>query len=129
MREETVSTTPSPVFAPEPPVERIVVKSGGKLTFLRSHDIDWAEAQGDYVCLHVQGKKHLIRERISRLEQRLPDRLFVRIHRSSIVNIDRIREMQPLFYGEYSVILVDGTRLTLSRSFKGKVLQKIVHVS
>ena len=114
---------------PEPPAERIVVKSGGKLTFLRSNEIDWAEAQGDYVCLHVQGKKHLIRERISRLEQRLPEKLFVRIHRSSIVNIDRIREMQPLFYGEYSVLLIDGTRLTLSRSFKGRVLQKIVHVS
>jgi two-component system LytT family response regulator len=108
--------------------DRFIVKSGGRITFLRSSEIDWAEAQGDYVCLHVQGKKHLIRERISRLENQLPGNVFVRIHRSSIVNIDRIREMQPLFYGEYSVILQDGTRLTLSRSFKHKVFERLTRV-
>jgi two-component system LytT family response regulator len=108
--------------------DRFMVKSGGRITFLRSSEIDWAEAQGDYVCLHVQGKKHLIRERISRLELQLPSEAFIRIHRSSIVNIDRIREMQPLYYGEYSVILQDGTRLTLSRSFKHKVFERLTRV-
>lgn len=108
--------------------DRFIVKTGGRITFLRSSDIDWAEAQGDYVCLHVQGKKHLIRERISRLEQQLPQEAFIRIHRSSIVNIDRIREMQPLFYGEYSVVLEDGTRLTLSRSFKHRVFDRLTRV-
>ncbi len=124
MTQGIMPTLP-PDSHPEGVTDRFLVKSGGRITFLRSNEIDWAEAQGDYVCLHVQGKKHLIRERISRLEQQLPSNAFVRIHRSSIVNIDRIKEMHPLFYGEYSVILLDGTRLTLSRSFKHKVFDRL----
>ena len=109
--------------------ERIMVKSGGRISFLRSEEIDWVEAQGDYVQLHVQGKKHLIREKISGLEHQLPADKFVRIHRSTIVNVDRIREMQPLFYGEYAVILNDGTRLTLSRSFRERVFNRLSSIS
>ena len=104
---------------------RILVKSGGRISFLRSEDIDWIEAQGDYVRIHTNGKKHMMREKISRLERQLPDQKFIRIHRSTIVNIDRIREMQPLSYGDYAVILLDGTRLTLSRSYRQHVFQRI----
>jgi len=107
------------------PIERLMLKTGGKIVFLRAEEIDWVEAQGDYVCLHTGQKKHLLREKISELEQQLPYRSFIRIHRSTIVNIDRIKEMQPLFYGEYSVVLFDGTRLTLSRSFREKVFQRL----
>ncbi len=67
----------------------------------------------------------MIREKISDLERDLPSPQFLRIHRSTIVNVDRIKEMQPLFYGEYAVILEDGTRLTLSRSFREKVFQRL----
>lgn len=103
--------------------DRIMLKSGGRITFLRVEEIEWVEAQGDYVCLHTTGKKHLLREKISALEEQLsPDR-FLRIHRSTIVNVNRIKEMQPLYHGDYAVLLHDGTRLTLSRSFRDRVFQ------
>jgi two-component system LytT family response regulator len=111
--------------AKDAPAERLMLKTGGKIVFLRAEEIDWVEAQGDYVCLHAGQKKHLLRQKISELEHQLPYHSFMRIHRSTIVNIDRIKEMQPLFYGEYSVMLLDGTRLTLSRSFREKVFQRL----
>jgi two-component system LytT family response regulator len=106
-------------------LERVMVKSGGKISFLRADEIDWIEAQGDYVCLYSHGKKHLLREKIGDIEQQLGPAKFIRIHRSTIVNVDRIKEMQPLFYGDYAVILQDGTRLTLSRSFREKAFQRL----
>ena len=112
-----------------PRLDRVMVKAGGRISFLRAEEIDWIEANGDYVCVHSQGKKHLIREKISELEHRLEGDKFLRIHRSTIVNIDRIKEMQPLFYGEYAVMLHDGTRLTLSRSFREKVFQRLSFTS
>jgi two-component system LytT family response regulator len=105
--------------------DRIMLKSAGKITFLRVEEIDWVEAQGDYVCLHTQGKKHLLRERMNVLEEQLPAQTFTRIHRSTIVNTSRIREMQPLYHGDYVIILVDGTRVTLSRSYRDKVFQEL----
>lgn len=106
-------------------LDRIMLKSAGKISFVRSGEIDWIEAQGDYVCLHVQGKKHLIREKISALEDQLSRDQFIRIHRSTIVNTNRIKEMQPLYHGDYVVLLHDGTRLTLSRSFRDKAFQEL----
>jgi two-component system LytT family response regulator len=103
--------------------DRIMLKSGGRITFLRVEEIEWVEAQGDYVCLHTPGKKHLLREKISVLEEQLSPAQFLRIHRSTIVNVNRIKEMQPLYHGDYAVLLQDGTRLTLSRSFRDKVFQ------
>lgn len=108
---------------------RILVKSGSRLSFVKISDIDWVEAQGDYVCLHSRQKKHLIREKISAIAQQLPPSSFARIHRSTIINLDRVKEMQPLFYGEYTVILEDGTRLTMSRSFREKVFQGLCAAS
>lgn len=108
------------------PVLRLMVKTAGRINFLRTEDIDYVEADRDYVRIHNGAKKHLLREKISRLEQTLPGDRFLRIHRSTIVNIDRIKEMQPLCYGEYTVILFDGTRLTLSRSFRERVFSRLV---
>jgi two-component system LytT family response regulator len=108
---------------------RILVKSGNRLSFVKISDIDWVEAQGDYVCLHSRQRKHLIREKISAIAQQLPSSSFARIHRSTIINLDRVKEMQPLFYGEYTVILEDGTRLTMSRSFREKVFQGLCAAS
>ncbi len=108
-----------------PPRERIMVKSAGRISFLRTEEIDWIEAQGDYVRLWAQGRKFLIREKIGDMEQQFSGDRFIRIHRSTIVNVERIKEMQPLFYGEYAVILNDGTRLTLSRSFRERVFSRL----
>jgi len=107
---------------------RIPVRSAGRISFLRTEEIDWLEAQGDYVCLHSGTKKHLVRNKISTLEQQLGTTAFVRIHRSIIVSIDRIRELQPLMYGEYTVVLADGTRLTLSRSYRQRALDLLTQV-
>jgi two-component system LytT family response regulator len=110
---------------PPVPRERIMVKTAGRISFLKTDEIDWIEAQGDYVRLYAQGRKFLIREKIGEMEQQFSGDRFVRIHRSTIVNVERIKEMQPLFYGEYAVILNDGTRLTLSRSFREKVFSRL----
>lgn len=106
-----------------PGTDRIMLKSSGRITFLRVEEIEWVEAQGDYVCLHTPGKKHLLREKIGVLEEQLSPDQFMRIHRSTIVNVNRIKEMQPLYHGDYAVLLQDGTRLTLSRSFRDRVFQ------
>jgi two-component system, LytTR family, response regulator len=104
---------------------RIMVRNAGRITFVRVEEVDWIEAQGDYVCLHCQGKKHLVREKISDMESQLAADRFLRIHRSTIVSIPRIKEMQPLFHGEYAVVLHDGTRLTMSRSFRDRVFERL----
>ena len=102
-----------------------MVRNAGRITFVRVEEVDWIEAQGDYVCLHCQGKKHLVREKISDMENQLATDRFLRIHRSTIVSIPRIKEMQPLFHGEYAVVLHDGTRLTMSRSFRDRVFERL----
>jgi two-component system LytT family response regulator len=95
--------------------KRLVVKASGRVYFLKVDEIDWIEAEGNYVRLHVGANSHLLRETMKGMEAALdPDR-FIRIHRSTIVNTERIRELQPLFHGEYAVILQDGTRLVASR--------------
>lgn len=95
---------------------RLVVKNEGRVIFVRAEDLDWIEAADYYVKLHTQGQVHLLREPLSALETRLdPDRFF-RVHRSAIVNLDRIKELQPYFKGEHVLILQDGTRLKLSRA-------------
>jgi two-component system, LytTR family, response regulator len=101
--------------------DRLVVKSGGRVVFLRTEDIDWVEASGNYVRLHVGSDSHLLRESMKNMERRLDPSTFVRIHRSAIVNVDRIKELEPWFHGEYIVILRDGTRLTSSRVFSDRL--------
>ena len=98
--------------------ERLVVKDGGRVFFLETDDVDWIEAEGNYVRLHTSKKSHLLRETITGLESQLDPRKFVRIHRSAVVQLSRIRELQPWSHGEYHVILRDGTRLTLSRNYR-----------
>lgn len=100
---------------------RIAVKTGGKVVFLRAEEIDWIEAAGNYVKLHVGSESHLFRESMKNMEARLDTETFVRIHRSAIVNVDRIRELQPWFHGEYVVILQDGMRLMASRVFSDRL--------
>jgi two-component system LytT family response regulator len=105
--------------------ERLMIRSQGRVAFVRVADIDWIEAQGDYVALHCQGKKNLLRTSLNDLEVRLAQHAFVRIHRSTMVHANRIKEMQPLFHGDYTVVLLDGTRLTMSRSYREKVFERM----
>jgi two-component system LytT family response regulator len=106
-------------------LDRIVVRSGGRIFFLRTEAIDWIEAAGNYLRIHVGSDAHMIRETMNDMETRLDAGRFARIHRSRIVNIDRVKEMQPLANGEYTVILHDGTRLTLSRGFRDKLQARL----
>jgi two-component system LytT family response regulator len=109
--------------------ERIVIKADGRMTFLKTDDIDWIEAADNYVNLRVGTESHLVRETMASLESRLPSKKFMRISRSTIVNIERIKELQPMFHGEYAVILRNGTRLTLSRSYRDKLQQLLGNLS
>jgi two-component system LytT family response regulator len=107
------------------PLERLVIKSAGRVYFVRLEEIDWIEAAGNYARLHVGSETHLLRETMNGLEARLDGNRFLRIHRSTIVNVERIRELQPTFHGDYAVILQDGTELTLSRGYRDR-LQEIL---
>jgi two-component system LytT family response regulator len=110
-------------------LDRLVIKTNGRVFFLNADDIDWIEAQGNYVSVHSGMKSHLLRETISNLEAQLDPKRFRRIHRSSIVQINKIKELQPWFHGEYRIILHNGAELMLSRNYRenlqealGKVL-------
>jgi two-component system LytT family response regulator len=111
------------VQAGRKPAERLVIKSGGRVLFLKAGEIDYVEAAGNYLNLYVGKETHLIRETMQSLESRLDPERFLRIHRSTIVNLERIKELQPWFGGEYVVILRDGRKLTLSRTYRARVQQ------
>jgi two-component system, LytTR family, response regulator len=98
--------------------DRIPVKAHGRVMIVNVAEIDWVEADGDYVSVHVGGKSWLLRETIAAAEARLALSGFVRIHRSTLVNIYRVRELLPLSKGEFTVVLVDGTELKLSRNYR-----------
>jgi two-component system, LytTR family, response regulator len=102
-------------------MQRIVVKTRGRTFLFRVEQIDWFESAGNYVRLHVGRDRYLLRETMSGLEEKLDPAQFVRIHRSAIVNVERIREMQPTSHGEYLVMLADDTRLTLSRVYRERI--------
>lgn len=102
---------------------RLAIKSEGRVFFIKISDIDWIEAAHNYVELHLGRESHLLRQTLEAVEARLSSNSFVRISRSVIVNAERIKELQPLFHGEYAVTLHDGTRLTLSRRYRDKLPQ------
>ena len=106
-------------------LERIIVKADGRICFLNTREIDWIEADDKYVHLHTEKGARMVRQTLSAMEEELDPRRFVRIHRSTIVNVDRIKELQPLFSGEYSVLLENGMKLTLSRGYKDNLFQAL----
>jgi two-component system LytT family response regulator len=106
-------------------LDRLVIKSSGRVFFLKTEEIDWIESAGNYLRLHVGDEVHLLRETMTNLESRLNSGKFVRIHRSTMVNLERIKELRPMFHGDYLVLLHDNTELTLSRSYRPK-LQEIL---
>ncbi len=114
-----------PVLSAAPCLERLMVKAGGRVSFFAVEEIDWIEAADYYVLLHVGNKTHLLRETIAHLEARLDSQRFLRIHRSTIVNLARVKECQPQGNGEALVILQNGAKLKLSRR-RRKVLARII---
>jgi two-component system LytT family response regulator len=100
--------------------ERIAVKEGGRIIYVKTESIEWVEAEGNYVRIHAGKAGHLMLGTISSLEAQLDPRKFRRIHRGTIVNIDCIQELQPWFNGCYRVILRSGVELSLSRGYRGK---------
>jgi two-component system LytT family response regulator len=103
------------------PLQRFLVKANGKMFFVNTADVDWIEADGNYVRLHVGSASHMIRETIAAVERALPATTFARIHRSAIVNLDRIAEMRQWSSGDYIVVLTTGARLKLSRTYRESI--------
>jgi len=102
-------------------VDKLIVRAGGRVLFLRADEIDWIEAAGNYVRLHAGKEEYLYRETMTKLEDHLnPDR-FARVHRSTIVNIERIKELQPWFRGDYMILLRDNSKLILSKTYRGRL--------
>lgn len=104
-------------------LDRIVLRSGGRVTFLDVDEIDWIEAQGVYVNLHAGQRVHLHRTTLAQIHQQLDPRRFVRVHRSAVVNTSRIRELQPRSHGDYTIVLKNNTTLQLSRKFRSELEQ------
>lgn len=103
------------VHTQNPYVERLPVAENGRIMFLNTQEIDWVEAEGNYARVHTRSREHSIRETLASLQCKLNPRDFVRIHRSAIVNVHRIREIQPWFHGYHVVVLENGKELRLSR--------------
>ncbi|MEO8635933.1 MAG: LytTR family DNA-binding domain-containing protein [Gemmatimonadales bacterium] len=101
--------------------ERLAIRTDGRVTFVRVQDIDWIETAGNYVRLHTGKTSHLLRESLASLEGRLDPSRFLRIHRTTIANVERLKELQPWFSGEFIAILHDGTRLKVSRGYRDRV--------
>jgi two-component system LytT family response regulator len=112
-----VAPSPTTVSA----VGRLAIKANGRIFVIRAADIDWIEADGDYVSVHLAGKTWLMRETIAAMELRLALSGFVRIHRSALVNAERVKELRPQEKGEYTVVLIDGTELKLTRNYRASV--------
>jgi len=102
-------------------LERFAINSGGRTLFLNAQEIEWVEAADNYVLLHVGRKEHLLHETMGSIETKLDPRSFLRIHRSKIVNLGRVKELQPMFHGNYVVTMSDGSRLTSGRSYRAKL--------
>jgi len=108
-------------------LSRLVVRQRGRVLFLRTEDVDWIEAANAYVRLHTATEIYDIRERLSVLERRLSPKEFARVHRGAIIRIDRIREVQPWFRGDYVIILANGQKITSGHSYRGVVRALLEH--
>ncbi len=104
-----------------PGMDRLLLRCGGRVIFVEPHDVEWIEANDNYVVFHTPTERHTVRMTMRKLEQMLRPDLFIRIHRSIIVNIEHVRELRPMAHGDYSVVLRSGLELTLTRSYRRRV--------
>ena len=113
-------------IAPDGTLDRLVVKSSGTTRFLKSTDLEWIEGSGVYVTLHVTGGKAILhRTSLQELEARLDGRVFIRIHRSSIVNIEKVSHLEPVPHGEFQVVMLSGARIKLSRTYRAPLERRL----
>jgi len=119
--------------APEPArplkksfLNRFMIKAGGRVVFIKASDVDWIGADDYFIKLHVSGKSHLLRMSMNELEQKLDPEAFLRVHRSTIVNFDRVKELRQTSNGEYVVVLKDGVELKLSRGRRARLEQLLM---
>lgn len=105
-------------------LDRVLIRTGEDIHIIKTVDIDWIEAAGNYAALHIGSKTHLLRDTMTNLEEKLDPQRFLRIHRSQIVNIERIKKMQPLSHGEYLIILANNTELIVTRTYRDNLLQR-----
>jgi len=103
------------------PLERLTIKNHGRIYFVETSSIDWIQAEGNYVILHTGSTKHLLRIKMNQLEERLDSKIFFRIHRSTIVNVQSIKELRPFFNGAYSILLKDDEKIYSSRGYRERV--------
>jgi two-component system LytT family response regulator len=120
-RELVNALQPTAARREEAFLSRFVMRSSRSVTIVETADVDWLEADDDYVRLHVGAKTHLVRGTLNAVEQQLDPAVFVRVHRSAIVRVARVKELVPAAHGDYVVRLSDGTRLRLSRSYRERV--------
>ncbi len=106
-------------------LDKITVRHKNKIRLIKVEQIDWIEASGDYICIHTEGEKYLINDSMNQIAKKLDPKSFMRIHRSTIVNIEEIHEIEPYFNGEYFMHLKDKTKLKSSRSYKESILRLI----
>lgn len=117
-----VSAAPA---APERRLDRLVVKAGGTTRFIRVIDIDWIEAAGVYVTLHVGGKELLYRAALNDLAEKLDPRRFVRVHRSALINIESVLQLEPISHGEFEVVMKSGLRTRISRTYRAGLEKRL----
>lgn len=109
------------VQSPPAYLEQIAVRRADRIDLVRVDDVDWIQAEGNYVLLHAGGARHLVRETLSRVVARLDPRRFLRIHRSTVVNLARVASLYPASHGDYTVVLADGTQLAMSRTYRDRL--------
>ena len=119
--DKTASGSGAEISEPGRYTTRMVFKSRGRILFLSVNDIRWIEAEENYVRIHTETESHLLREPIGRLEGRLDPRSFLRVHRSSIVNLDYVKEVKNEASGDCSVVMVSGEKISMSRSYRSRV--------
>ena len=125
LRELGMDSVPTPAPQPEKRATRFTVRTEEKALIFQARDVDWFEADGNYVWLHVRKEKHRLRISMRALLEQLDTRQFVRIHKSTVVNVERIKEVQPWFGGDYVAILGDGRQLKVSRTFAHDFLRPV----
>ena len=120
---ELDSKSASPPVSPKTPeyADRIILKADGALHFIKTRDVIWIEAQGDFVKVQTPGKTQLVRETLQSMEQKLDPARFLRIHRSFVVNLEHVRKVELALYGDYVVFVSDGSKLRLSRNYRSKL--------